>query len=209
MKKVVVLHSGGLDSTTCLYQAAALGHSTISLGVDYGQRLSVEMLFAAEQCKKKGIDRDIVSVKWTKPDRIIPLDRTPEQMRQSVSPAFLPGRNLLFLSLGLAHGAGIGADEVWIGINCVDFSAYPDCTREFLDAFQSLQRIASPKGPSIEAPLLNLSKPEIAAQAQSLGIGPNDTWSCYRPQLADGTITPCRRCDACQLHDHAWSDIKA
>jgi 7-cyano-7-deazaguanine synthase len=198
-----------MDSTTCLYQAAALGHQVLSLGVDYGQRLSVEMLFASEQCKRRGIEREVVRVGWSKPERHIPLDRTADEMRKAVSSAFLPGRNLLFLSLGLAHGAGIAADEVWTGINCVDYSAYPDCTPEFLDSFQSLQKIASPNGPKITAPLLTLSKPEIASLAHSLGIGPNDTWSCYQPQLSHGTITPCRRCDACKLHDYAWANMKA
>jgi 7-cyano-7-deazaguanine synthase len=209
MKKVLVLHSGGMDSTTCLYQAHALGYEAVSLGIDYGQTLSVEMLFASEQCKKKGIDRQIVSVRWAKPERRIPLDRTADAMRQQISPAFLPGRNIIFLSLALAHGAGLGAEEIWIGINCVDFSGYPDCTSEFYEAFRSLQKVAAPNGPTITAPLLTKSKPEIASIADSLGIGPNDTWSCYRPELANGKVQPCERCDACKLHKLAWDNMKA
>lgn len=207
MKKVLVLHSGGMDSTTCLYHGLAQGHEVVSLGIDYGQRLSVEMLFASEQCKKKGIDRQVISINWAKPERPIPLDRKPDDMRKDISIAFLPGRNTVFLSLGLAHGAGIAADEVWTGINSVDFSGYPDCTPEFYEAFRSLQRMAAPGGPEIKAPLLGMSKPEIASLARSLGIGPNDTWSCYRPELSHGTITPCGRCDACKLHRYAWDRV--
>jgi 7-cyano-7-deazaguanine synthase len=208
MTKVLVLHSGGMDSTTCLYHALALGHQVVSLGIDYGQALSVEMLFASEQCKKKGIDRQVVSVRWAKPERPIPLDRSTEEMRKEISPAFLPGRNIVFLSLGLSHAAGIAADELWTGINSVDFSGYPDCTPEFLEAFRSLQGIAVPNGPDIKAPLLTKSKPEIASLAHSLGIGPNDTWSCYRPQLSRGTVEPCGRCDACKLHKYAWDNVE-
>jgi 7-cyano-7-deazaguanine synthase len=83
MKKVLVLHSGGMDSTTCLYQAHALGYEVVSLGIDYGQSLFVEMLFASEQCKKKGIDRQVASVRWAKPERNIPLDRGTDEMRKS------------------------------------------------------------------------------------------------------------------------------
>lgn len=208
MTKVLVLHSGGMDSTTCLYQALALGHQVVSLGIDYGQRLSVEMLFASEQCKKKGIERQIVNVRWDKPERKIPLDRDVNEIRKEPSKAFLPGRNVVFLSLALAHGAGIGADQVWIGINHLDFSGYPDCTPEFFEAFRSLQRIAASNGPQLEAPLLSLSKPQIASLARSLGIGRYDTWSCYRPELSEGTIKPCERCDACRLHQYAWDNMK-
>lgn len=208
MKKVLVLHSGGMDSTTCLYQAHALGCEVVSLGVDYGQSLFVEMLFASEQCKKKGIERQIVNVRWNKPERHIPLDRDANEMRKDISPAFLPGRNVIFLSLGLAHGAGIAADEIWTGINSRDFSGYPDCTPEFYQAFQSLQKVAAPNGPEIKAPLLTMTKPEIASLAHSLGIGKDDTWSCYRPETYEGTVRPCRRCDACVLHEYAWDNIK-
>jgi len=198
-----------MDSTTCLYQAHALGNEVVSLGIDYGQALSVEMLFAKEQCKKKGIERQVVNVQWAKPIRQIPLDRNADEMRREISPAFLPGRNVVFLSLALGHGAGIGADEVWTGINSVDFSGYPDCTPEFLEAFRSLQKVAAPDGPEIKAPLLAMSKPDIASLARSLGIGPDDTWSCYRPELSRGTIQPCGRCDACRLHKYAWEHEKA
>lgn len=208
MAKVLVLHSGGLDSTTCLYQAHRLGHEVVSFGIDYGQTLLVETMFAAQQCNKKGIDRQISTVRWTKPERHIPLDRAAKEIGETISPAFLPGRNLLFLSLALAHGAGIGADQIWIGINSIDFSGYPDCTPAFYEAFLALQKIAAPNSPEIKAPLLTMSKPEIAALARSLGIDRNDTWSCYRPQLHEGTVAPCRRCDACKLHAYAWDNAK-
>jgi 7-cyano-7-deazaguanine synthase len=207
--KVVVLHSGGLDSTTCLYYAHSLGHHVISLGIDYGQKLRIEMLYADEQCKRKDIEREVIQVRWSKPARAIPLDRTIEDIRKNPSAAFLPGRNTVFLALGSAHAAGLGADEVWTGINSVDFSGYPDCTPEFFNAYVQLQNQGAPNGPRPHAPLLKMSKPQIAAMAKSLGIGPGDTWSCYLPELFGGKLQPCGRCDACKLHDYAWKSLAA
>jgi len=161
------------------------------------------MMFAERHCASLGVRRDVVQVNWSKPEREIPLNRDVVQMKASVSPAFLPGRNLSFLALATAHAAGIQADEVQIGLNCVDFSGYPDCTVEFFDAFKATLAIADPSL-VVSAPLLKLSKRQIAEQARSLGLGEWDTWSCYRPQLKDGSITPCHECDACRLHAHAW-----
>ncbi len=207
-KRILVLHSGGMDSTVCLFVAHAEGHEVISLGVDYGQRLSVEMMFAERHCASLGVRRDVVQLKWAKPEREIPVNRDVEKMRANVSPAFLPGRNVVLLSLACAHAAGIGADEVQIGLNCVDFSGYPDCTVEFFDSFKRMMQIANPEAPALQAPLLKMSKQQIAARAKSLGIGEWDTWSCYRPQIANGTVTPCKLCDACRLHAHAWDPVR-
>jgi 7-cyano-7-deazaguanine synthase len=226
--RVLVLHSGGMDSTTCLYEAHRGGAEVFSLGVDYGQRLSVELMYAQRQCDALGIERSVVSVSWRKPERVIPLNRTVDEMRASISPAFLPARNAILLSLACAHASGISADEVHTGLNCIDFSGYPDCTVEFFRSFTTMMNIANPQGPKLEhippasnredsqrpkatlvAPLLNLSKVEIAKMARGLGIGENDTWSCYRPQITSAGIVPCRACDACRLHDHAWRAIEA
>lgn len=207
--RILVLHSGGMDSTACLYKAKAEGHEVFSLGIDYGQRLAVELLFAQRHCEALGVPREVVSVTWRKPERHIPVDRSVKEMSASISPAFLPARNTLLLSIACAHASGIHADEVHTGLNCIEFSGYPDCTVEFLESFKAMMAIANPGGPRIVAPLHVLSKPEIAALARSLGIGEHDTWSCYRPQLIEGAITPCHECDACRLHDHAWQSIEA
>jgi 7-cyano-7-deazaguanine synthase len=207
-KRILVLHSGGMDSTTCLYKAKADGADVYSLGIDYGQRLSVELLFARKQCEAFSIPREVIALAWSKPDRQIPTDRDPIEMRASISPAFIPGRNVVLLSLACAHAAGISADEVHTGLNCIDFSGYPDCTVEFFESYRSMMAIANPDGARIVAPLLNFSKPEIASLARKLGIGEHDTWSCYQPQIVRGAVTPCGICDACRLHEHAWAKIK-
>lgn len=207
MKRVLVLHSGGMDSTTCLYKAHQEGAEVYSLGFDYGQRLSVELLFAQRQCDELSIPRQVVRIDWQKPERVIPINRDIQEMRASVSSAFLPSRNAIFLTIGCAHAAGIGAHEVHVGINSIDFSGYPDCTPEFLTSFTAMMSIANPGGAQVVAPLLNMDKRQIAALAHELGIGEHDTWSCYRPNMHEGAISPCGECDACRLHEHAWRAV--
>jgi 7-cyano-7-deazaguanine synthase len=206
--KVLVLHSGGLDSTVCLYEAAASGHHVVSLGIDYGQKHIIELYFARRQCDSKNIQQEVVHVSWVKPERPIPLDRGVEDIKKDPSTAFLPGRNLLFLALASAHAAGVRADEIWTGINSIDFSGYPDCTPAFFEAYRAVHRIGVGETPIIRAPLLQKSKPEIAARAKELGLSSSDTWSCYRPQILSGALVPCARCDACQLHAYAWQHVK-
>jgi 7-cyano-7-deazaguanine synthase len=206
--RVLVLHSGGMDSTTCLYKAHRDGAEVFSLGIDYGQNLAVELMFAQRHCDALGVPRDVVKVNWRKPERQIPMGRSVSEMRASISPAFLPARNSVFLSIACAYAAGIEAQEVHTGINSVEFSGYPDCTPNFMNAFSAMMTIANPGGAHIVAPLLNMDKAAIAALARDLGIGEHDTWSCYRPELREGSVVPCRQCDACRLHDHAWRAIQ-
>lgn len=203
----VVLHSGGLDSTLCLLLARERGRRVVSLGIDYGQTHEIEMTYAARQAARFGVERRVLQVRWDKPFRQVPKDRTVEEIRSGQSTAFLPGRNLVFLSLAAAESAGVGAREVWLGINAVDFSGYPDCTPTFLNAFRACLTAAIPNGPELVAPLITLTKPQIAKEAKRLGLTSTDTWSCYRPALVDGVATPCGRCDACVLHEYAWRDL--
>jgi 7-cyano-7-deazaguanine synthase len=203
----LVLHSGGLDSTVCLLLAREKGHNVISLGIDYGQRHKIELTYARKQCRRFKIPRRVIKVQWTKPERIIPKNRSVEEMRASVSSAFLPGRNAIFLTLGAAEAAGIGASELWIGVNCIDFSGYPDCRSEFIEAFKSMLGCAIPDGPKVVTPLLLLSKTDIAREAARLGLRHGDTWSCYRPVSTPSGPQPCNECDACILHKAAWGIV--
>lgn len=204
-KSVVVLHSGGLDSTVCVHLARSKGHDVLSLGINYNQHHLVELEYAAKQCAALGVNRRVISVAWDKPSLHIPTNRSVSEIKSGVSVAFLPGRNGLFFMIAAAEAAGIGADEVWTGINSVDFSGYPDCREEFVESFRKMLSYAIPKGPKLLAPLQNKSKPQIGKMAKQLGIGPTDTWSCYRPKIAQTGLTPCGACDACKLHDFAWA----
>ncbi len=203
----VVLHSGGLDSTGCLLQARSEGRDVLSLGIDYGQAHRVELEYAAHQCRERGIARRVLRIEWDKPTLEVPTNRSLDDIRSGVSPAFLPGRNLVFLSLACAEAVGVRAEEVWIGVNALDFSGYPDCRPDFLESFTNTLRFGLPGGPEIRAPLLDLTKPEIAAWAHRLGLVPGDTWSCYRPKYSTSGIQPCQVCDACVLHNYAWNQL--
>ena len=184
------------------------GYSPVSLGIDYHQHHRVELDYAEKLSRRFKVERRVLRIEWDKPHREIPLDRSIEEMRAKPSPAFLPGRNIVFLTLGLAEAAGIGASEVWIGINSIDFSGYPDCTQEFLDSYSKTIQVGMPGGPRILAPLMFLSKPEIAKKAANYGLQPDDTWSCYRPVLIGSLSKPCGRCDACRLNEYAWKSIQ-
>jgi 7-cyano-7-deazaguanine synthase len=205
-ERCIVLHSGGLDSTTCLLLARARGRTPRSLGINYGQRHDVELAYAAKQCADFGIERRVVDVKWDAPKITIPKDRTVEEMKAGIAPTFVPGRNAVFLALACSEAAGMGATEVWLGVNAVDYSGYPDCRESFLEAFRKMWAEAVPNPPKIVAPLVTLTKPEIAALARELGLKPGDTWSCYAPDMSGAEPQPCGRCDACLLHTHAWAE---
>lgn len=206
-EKAIILHSGGLDSTVCLLIAQERGREVLSLGIDYGQQSRAELEYAIRLCSRFNVMRRVIKVEWDKPERHIPMDRTLDKIHQGVSSAFLPGRNVLFLALGCAEASGMKASEVWIGINSVDYSGYPDCRPEFLEQFRKMINLAIPKGPKIIAPLISLSKPEIAKEAYRLGIRQGDTWSCYRPFNTNNGFVPCGECDACVLHKYAWEHI--
>lgn len=205
--KAIILHSGGLDSTVCLLLALEKGREVISLGIDYGQRSRAELEYALKLCNRFDVERKVLKIEWDKPERVIPKSRSINEIGKEVSSAFLPGRNALFLVLACAEATGIGASEVWTGINSIDYSGYPDCRPEFLEQFKKMINLAIPGCPDIIAPLMSLSKPEIAKEAYRLGIRQGDTWSCYRPQTKGGGFEPCGQCDACVLHKYAWEHI--
>jgi len=206
--KALILHSGGLDSTLCLLLAMDAGREVTSLGIDYGQRHRIELEYATAQCQKYNIERRVLRVEWNKPIREIPVGRSLDNIRSGISPAFLPARNVVFLTLACAEAAGIGADEVWIGVNAIDYSGYPDCRQEFIDAFNTMIQTAIPEGPQIITPLINLTKQEIVEKAKLNGLLPGDTWSCYQPQFTTNGINPCGQCDACILNEYAWANTK-
>jgi 7-cyano-7-deazaguanine synthase len=206
MSRAIVLHSGGLDSTVCLLLAKKHGRTPVSLGLNYGQQHEVELAYAAQQCARFGFERRVIDVKWDRPAITIPKDRSVAEMKAGIAPTFVPGRNAVFLALACAETAGTGANEVWLGVNAVDYSGYPDCRASFLQAFRAMWAEAVPNPPRIVAPLVTLTKPEIAALARDLGLAKGETWSCYAPDASSREPKPCGHCDACLLHNHAWAE---
>ena len=155
-----------------------------------------------------GIERRVLEVKWNRPPIEIPKDRKVEQMREGIAPTFLPGRNAVFLALACAEAAGADAQEVWLGVNAVDYSGYPDCRPEFIRAFETLANLATKAGVegtrfTVHTPLIDWSKARIIQEGVRLGLDYGLTHSCYSPG-ADGR--PCGRCDSCVLRAAGFAE---
>lgn len=208
-KTAIVLLSGGLDSATCAAQAIADGYCVIALSFDYGQRHERELAAAKEIAQHLGIaNHHIVSVnlaQWggsslTDEDMAIPTDGgQPDEIPST----YVPGRNTVFIAIALSLAEAQSAEAIYLGINAVDYSGYPDCRPEYLAAFQSLATLSSKAGlegnaPDLVAPLVMDSKADIVRRALYLGVPIEKTWSCY-----EGGVEPCGRCDSCRIRDAA------
>ena len=208
-KRAVVLLSGGLDSSTCLAVARARGYETHCLSVDYGQRHRGEIARARRVARALGArDHRVVKVDLsafggsalTDPSIAVPKDRSPRRMGRGIPATYVPARNTVLLALALAHAETVGARDVFVGVNALDYSGYPDCRPEFLRAFERLSRVATKAGVEgrpvrIRAPLLRLTKARIVRLGTRLGVPYRLTLSCYDPVRGRA----CGRCDACQL----------
>jgi 7-cyano-7-deazaguanine synthase len=208
----VVLLSGGLDSATVLALARNEGREVSALSFDYGQRHRVELEAAARVAASMGVARFVV----------VPLDLrafggsaltddidVPKDSlgRDSIPVTYVPARNTVFLAMALAYAEARGAVEIWIGVNAVDFSGYPDCRPEFLDAFRRVVLTGTRSGvdrgePRILAPLLELSKGEIIRKGAALGVDYSLTLSCYDP---DDEGRACGHCDSCLLRKEGFA----
>jgi 7-cyano-7-deazaguanine synthase len=215
-RRAVVLLSGGLDSSTCLAVARAEGLEAHCLSVDYGQRHRGELRQARAVARAMGAaSHQVVRVDLSAfggsalTDRAIavPKGRSARAMAADIPVTYVPARNTVMLALALAHAEVAGAEAIFVGVNAIDYSGYPDCRPEFLRAFQRLARLATRAGVSgrplqIRAPLLRLSKAQIVRLGTRLGVPYGLTMSCYDP--ARGRA--CGRCDACQLRRKGFQE---
>ncbi len=209
-RHAVVLLSGGLDSATTLALAVAGGFRVHALTVRYGQRHDVEIERARQLAEALGaVEHRVVDVDLafaggsalTDPSIPVPRDRSDEQMGEGIPVTYVPARNTVLLSLALAWAEVLGARDLFIGVNAVDYSGYPDCRPEFLEAFESVAELATRAGVEgrhfrVHAPLVEWSKAQIVRRAIELGVDPAMTLSCYAPDEAGA---PCGACDACRL----------
>ena len=211
VRKAVVLLSGGLDSATALAEAHAGGFDLFALTLLYGQRHAVEIAAARRIASVMRVSRHVEQVldlrslggsALTDEAIGVPKDRPPESMAQGIPVTYVPARNTVFLSLALAWAEAIGAFDIFIGANCVDYSGYPDCRPEFFRAFETLANLATKAGVEgekrfrIHAPLLMFTKEQIIQRGLALGVDYGLTHTCYDP-TADGLS--CGRCDACSI----------
>jgi len=204
-KKAVVLLSGGLDSATVVAMAKAQGYSCYTMSFDYGQRHRAELQAAERVASQLGVvEHKVIGLNLSGiggsalTDSTIDVPETPEE---GIPVTYVPARNTVFLSLALGWAEVIGARDLFIGVNAVDYSGYPDCRPEFIEAFERMANLATKAGVegqgfSIQAPLQNLSKAQIIQEGIRLGVDYAITVSCYQ---ADDEGRACGKCDSCRL----------
>jgi 7-cyano-7-deazaguanine synthase len=207
--KAVCLVSGGMDSAVALAEARAAGFETFALTFDYGQRHRLELDAAARVASALGaaehrvvrIDLSAIGGSALTDSIDVPKDRPIESMSAGIPATYVPARNTVFLAVALGWAEVVGARDLYLGVNAVDYSGYPDCRPEFLEAFERLARVATVAGTergerfAIHAPLLEMSKADIVRRGMELGVDFGLTHTCYDPREA----IACGRCDACRL----------
>ncbi|WP_437204949.1 7-cyano-7-deazaguanine synthase QueC [Planctomicrobium sp. SH664] len=208
--KAVVLVSGGLDSATSLAIAQDQGFECFALSFDYGQRHRFELDAALKTCASRGVsDHAIIELNLRRfggsaltADITVPKDRDEAALAAGIPITYVPARNTIFLSIALGWAEVLGAFDIFLGVNAVDYSGYPDCRPEFVTAFETLANLATKAGVEqmgkfrVHAPLIHLTKAEIIREGLRLGVDYGLTHSCYDPQ-PNGT--PCGHCDSCQI----------
>ena len=215
--KAVVLLSGGLDSTTVLAIAKSEGYETYALSFSYGQRHSWELECARRVATASGvkdhrtaqIDLRVFGGSALTADIDVPKGRSLDQMSEKIPVTYVPARNTIFLSFALAWAEVLGSSDIFIGVNALDYSGYPDCRPEFIEAFERLGNLATKAGVEghqrlkIHTPLIALSKSEIVQTGLRLGVDYGLTSSCYDPSP---TGEPCGTCDSCLLRQKGFRD---
>jgi len=212
--KAVVLFSGGLDSTTVLAMAQAEGYECFALTVAYGQRHGAEIVAATQIAQARSVAEH----------RIIPIDlaaiggsaltdarvEVPRQASVGIPVTYVPARNTIMLSIALGWAEVLAASEIFLGVNAIDYSGYPDCRPEFLDAYEKMANLATKAAIEgrpirIRAPLINMTKAQIISAGISLGVDYRSTVSCY---IADEQGRACATCDACRLRAAGFAAAK-
>lgn len=217
MRRAVVLLSGGLDSTTTLALAKAQGFAVHALSVDYGQRHRVELERAERVAKALGaaehrtvrLDLRTIGGSALTASIDVPKGRSSEDMAHGIPITYVPARNTILLGLALGYAETVGVFDLFIGANVLDYSGYPDCRPEFLEAFERLANLATKAGVEgtgrfhVHAPLLKMTKAEIIREGMRLGVDYSLTLSCYDPD-AEGRA--CGTCDSCLLRKKGFEE---
>lgn len=213
MKKAVILFSGGLDSTTCLALAQSQGFECYTLSFNYNQRHQIELRSAAAIADKMRARHRVITLPtFGESSALVGNDQViPDYNGKNEIPAtYVPARNTIFLSFALAWAEVLQARDIFIGVSSVDYSGYPDCRPEYLEAFERLANLATKIGVEennirLHAPLSRLSKAETVQLGMSLGVDYGATVSCYQ---ADEDGRACGRCDSCTLRKKGFADAK-
>ena len=217
LKKAVVLLSGGLDSATTLAIAHDEGYDTYAMSFRYGQRHAMELqcaknianAFGVKQHTIVDINLRIFGASALTADIAVPKNRSDTEMEDGIPITYVPARNTIFLSYALAYAEVLGADTIFIGVNAMDYSGYPDCRPEYIDAYQTMANLATQVGVEgktqlkIRAPLMDKTKAEIIQIGVALGVDYSLTFSCYDP---DTEGRACGRCDSCLLRQRGFKE---
>jgi len=217
-KKAVVLLSGGLDSATVLAIAKSEGYQTYALSFSYGQRHIYELEAARRIAQSIGVAQHQIAAidlrafggSALTSDIAVPKGRDAAQMSHEIPITYVPARNTIFLSFALAWAEVLSCSHIFIGVNALDYSGYPDCRPEFIHAFETLANLATKAGVEgtphlkIHTPLISLSKAQIIQRGISLGVDYSLTSSCYDPSPSGA---PCGQCDSCLLRQKGFSEI--
>ncbi|MCK0070577.1 7-cyano-7-deazaguanine synthase QueC [Kordiimonas laminariae] len=218
-KKAVVLLSGGLDSATVVAIAKDQGFDVHALSFSYGQRHSVELTAADDVAKHLGVvehktanlDLRTFGGSALTDDIDVPKDREEETMEEDIPVTYVPARNTIFLSFALAYAEVVGAKDIFIGVNALDYSGYPDCRPEYIEAYQTMARLATKAGVTeeeelhIRTPLLEMSKADIVTVGTKLGVDYAMTISCYDP---NDKGEACGHCDSCILRKKGFREAE-
>jgi 7-cyano-7-deazaguanine synthase len=216
-KKAVVLLSGGLDSATTAAIAKADGFAIHALSVDYGQRHRFELESASGVAAALGVvEHKVVQIDLASlggsaltADIAVPQGRSDDEISAGIPITYVPARNTVMLSLALGYAEVLGAPDIFIGVNAVDYSGYPDCRPEFIAAFEKLANLATKAGVEgtanfrIHTPLIHWTKAQIIQRGTELGVDYSLTHTCYAPDAAG---ISCGKCDACQLRKKGFAD---
>jgi 7-cyano-7-deazaguanine synthase len=217
-KSAIVLLSGGLDSMVVAGLAKRQGYDLIALTIDYNQRHRIELQAAANIAAHLGAKEHIIlpldlsrfGGSALTADIDVPKGGVDEG---AIPVTYVPARNTIFLSLCLGLAEARGARDLWIGVNALDYSGYPDCRPDFIRSFEAMANLATKAGVegdgfTVHTPLLHMSKAQIASQAAALGLDAGMSWSCYdpTPEGASGTFRACGYCDSCRLRQKGFAD---
>jgi 7-cyano-7-deazaguanine synthase len=215
-RKAVVLVSGGMDSAVTITMAREQGYEVYALSVAYGQRHSAELeaservshLLGAVRHKTVSVDLRSIGGSALTADVDVPLDTDQMPGAGAIPVTYVPARNTIMLSIALGWAEVLGSSDIWCGVNAVDYSGYPDCRPAFIESFEQLANVATKAGVEgagirIHAPLMRMSKADIAREGQRLGIDFSVTVSCYQ---ADAEGRACGHCDACRLRAQGFRD---
>ena len=215
--KAVCLLSGGLDSSTCLALARREGYACYALSFDYGQRHKIELEAAARVAARLGAVKHVVASigldafggSALTAAIAVPKGRSLDQMGHGIPITYVPARNTIFLSFALAWAEVLESAAIFIGVNALDYSGYPDCRPEYIEAYERMANLATKAGVeglarlTIHTPLLQLSKAQIVSTAREVGVPFGLTFSCYDPGPDD---RPCGQCDACLLRRKGFEE---